>query len=77
MVDVFADYYGSLYNLKDDAFALQPYETDVQAFFTQLQLLTLSESQLKDLNSPFTPCEVKKSINHQAQMGSQWSIIKL
>lgn len=44
MVDAFADYYGSHYNLKDDASTLQPSETDIQAFLTQLQLPTLSES---------------------------------
>lgn len=50
-IDLFADYYGSLYNLKDDPSTPQPSEVDIDSFLLTVDLPKLSTAQLEALNA--------------------------
>lgn len=62
IADAFSAYYGDLYNLHRDPHTLQPSQTDIDNFLQNLKLPTLTDDQLTDLNAPFTPQEIKTTI---------------
>lgn len=62
IADAFADYYGSLYNLKNDLSVPQPSLDAISSFVDKLNLPSLSPSELIKLNRPFCIPEIQKII---------------
>lgn len=62
IANTFAEYYSSLYNLKEDPNTPQPSDDAIQTFLADLSLPSLSQSQLESLNSPITEPEIQKAI---------------
>ncbi|XP_073488868.1 uncharacterized protein [Aquarana catesbeiana] len=63
IVDQFGSYYSKLYNLTSTSSALPPSSSDIDDFLTNLHLPTLSQEQILQLSSPFSPLEVAAAIN--------------
>lgn len=54
----FSEFYHKLYNLKDDPQLGNPPPQVIDSFLGSISIPSLSEAQLKDLNSPFTEQEI-------------------
>lgn len=61
--NAFKEYYGKLYNLKDDPSVKQPTDLNIATFLTSIHLPTLSDEQLSALNAPFTIKELSHVIS--------------
>lgn len=62
IADSFAEYYSSLYNLKDDPSTPQPSDEAIQTFLADIKLPSLSQTQLLTLNAPIIETEIQKAI---------------
>lgn len=62
IANAFSSYYESLYNLKDDQSTPQPSQELIQQFISKIQLATLTDARLKDLNYPFSHQEIVQDI---------------
>lgn len=69
----FADYYNTLYNLKEDSQIHNLPLRAITAFWNNLNLPTLSDTQLWHLNYPFTSREVEKVIASLTNWKITWS----
>lgn len=63
IANAFAEYYISLYNLTCDPATPQSSDCEIQTFLAQINLPTLSDTQLLSLNAPLTEAEINKIIN--------------
>lgn len=59
----FADYFSSLYNLKQGIYTLQPSAHDIDSIRSCKRAIKLSEEQLSILNAPFRTSEIIKIID--------------
>ncbi|CAH2247681.1 endonuclease [Pelobates cultripes] len=58
--DEFAQYYGDLYNLRNDATITTPTDTEIETYLNKLNLPTLTTQQKETLTRPVTPEEPGK-----------------
>lgn len=58
IADTFSYFYSKLYNLKEDPHITSPTTRDIDLFLRSIALLSISEDQLNNLNSPFTKDEI-------------------
>lgn len=63
IANAFSDYYKSLYNLKNYTTTPRPNPINIKEFLSQINLPTLSTSQLEALIAPFTLQEVIQNID--------------
>lgn len=61
--DEFSEFYRELYNLKDDLCTVNPSGAAIDSFLSSINLPSLSESQLQELNLPFSEVELVQAIN--------------
>lgn len=69
----FADYYGALYNQNKDKSTPQPNIVNIQQFLQKINLPSLTEDQLTQLNSPFSAQEIEGNylmVSHRVRMVS-------
>lgn len=62
IADEFRDFYSSLYNHKDDAHMSIPSAEAINSFLNSVNLPSLTDTQLRDLNAPFTEIEIAQTI---------------
>lgn len=62
IADMFADYYGAPYNLKDDPSIIQPSSDVISAFLEELKLPSLTPADLEELNRPLSKLEIQTAI---------------
>lgn len=76
IANAFSNYYESLYNLKNDTSTPQPTPANIKEFLSQINLPTISTSQLEVFNSPFTIQEIAQHIDslpNYKSPGSRWA----
>lgn len=61
-MDTFANYYSTLYKLRDNPNTPQPSLSDIQNFLDKLHLPLLTEDQLQNLKAPISNLEISKAI---------------
>lgn len=62
IADEFRNYYSSLYNIKDDTNTPAPVSAAIGSFLNLVNLPSLTELQLQDLNAPITEKELAQAI---------------
>lgn len=62
IANAFSDYYSDLYNIRNDPSTFHPTNEDIHAFLQQITLPTLTETQLQQLNEPFSDLEILTTI---------------
>lgn len=63
IADAFAEYYSSLYNLKDDTSTVQPVSGAIEQFLAKLTLPSLSDLHLQSLNAAISSTELDHAIS--------------
>lgn len=64
IANTFRAYYNDLYNIKEDKDTIQPSQDEILQFLAQVNLPSISPTQLSSLNTPLTVPEIVQAINN-------------